>query len=125
MSKEYSDCPKAKISVQGGELQDCYDISLVYEDGETTVHTFKNKGEASGSTGGKRKTTLTWKSAIPETGFERDYMGNWRKRKVVNARVKIPGKTFSVTGRLTKPQIVNNIDGFIEFAVTLEGKSSE
>jgi hypothetical protein len=124
MSKEYNDFPKAKVSFAGGELQDCHDVSVNYEDGETTVHTFKNGGEANGSHSGKRKCTMTWK-AISEAGFERDYMGNWRKRKVVNARVKVPGKTHSCTGRLTKPQITSNVDGFIEFTVTLEGKSSE
>jgi hypothetical protein len=125
MSKEYADYPKGKFSIQGGELQDVFDVNCTFEDGETTVHTFKNKGEACGSTSGKRKAAITFKSSISEAGFERDYLGNWRKRRVINGRMKVPGKTISVTGRLTKPALLSNLDGFIEFSVTLEGKSTE
>jgi hypothetical protein len=124
MSKEYEDYPKGQLSLQGGELQDVFDVQCAFEDGETEVHTFRGKGQPSGSTGGKRKCTVTFKAAISQAGFERDYLGNWHKRKVLNGRLKVPGKTVSITGRLSKPSITSNIDNFIEFSVTLSGKYS-
>jgi hypothetical protein len=125
MAQDFLNYPKARIAVNGGELQDAYDINMAFEDGETPVHTFRNAGEASGSVGGKRSCTVTFKSAISEDGFERDYMGQWRKRRVVSLRVKVPGKTFTVVGRYSKPSITGNIDSFVDFSISLTGRSSE
>lgn len=122
MSKEYEDYPKGHIAVEGGELQDAYDLNLVFEDGETDVHTFGGGGEAKGSTSGKKKGTLTFKSAISEAGFERDYFGRYKKRKVTNVRVKVPGKSISITGRYRSPSITSNVDGFIDFSIVIAGK---
>ncbi len=124
MSNDYADYPKGQIAYNGGNLQDAFDIQLKLEDGETDVHTLRNNGMAVGSTGGKRRAEITFKSAISQAGFERDYFGAWQKRKVVNIRVKVPGKTFSITGRLRQPAISANLDSFVEFTVTLGGKYS-
>lgn len=121
MSKEFENYPKGRIAVQGGELQDAFDIQCTFEDGENEVHTFRNGGMAAGSTGGKRKAEITFKSAISEAGFERDYLGRWRGRKVTQARFKIPGKTIVVEGRFRKPQISSNVDNFVEFTITIGG----
>lgn len=100
MTTTFEDYPKARIAVEGGELQDSYDINCAFTDGETLVHTHRNNGQPSGSTGGKRSCKVTWKSSISKAGFERDYLGNWERRKVVQTRIKLPGKTITVTGRL-------------------------
>lgn len=123
-NKSFEDYPKGQIAIQGGELQDAYDISLAFEDGEQTVHTLRANGMAVGSTGGKRKCDVTFKSSISRAGFERDYLGNWHKRKVIQGRVKVPGKVVVVTGRFTKPQLTSNSDNFVEFTITLSGKYS-
>ena len=125
MSKEYLDYPKASVSFQGGELMDNFEVSIERDVGEQTVHTFRNKGEACGSTSGKQKTTVTLKNAIPETGMERDYFGNLRKRKVLNVRVKVPGKTISITGRMNKLSMSSAVDGFISLDIGVEGSSTE
>lgn len=125
MSKEFEDYPKGKIAVQGGELQDCYDVSVTFEDGETDVHTFADGGMAKGSTGGKKRCVVVFKSAISEAGFERDYMGRYKKRQVTNVRFKVPGKTFSVTGRYRSPSFTANLDGAIDFSITIAGKWSD
>ena len=125
MATEFEDYPKGQIAVEGGELKDAYDINVTFEDGETTVHTFQDGGMAKGSTGGKRACTITFKSAISNTGFERDYMGRYKKRKVTNVRVKVPGKTFSVTGRYMTPSFTANTDNFIDFSIALKGKWSD
>jgi len=122
MATEFLDYPKAQISMQGGDLQDAYDINISLDGSETDVHTFAGKGEPSGSTGGKHKNSVTFKSAISKLGFERDYSGNLRKRKVINCRVKVPGKTISFTGRITKLDFASNLDGFIDFTCAISGK---
>lgn len=120
MSKEFSDYPKGRLSQGSGDLIDVFDITQENEDGEETVSTLRNN--PAGSTSGKRKSTLTFKSALSEVGFERDFFDKWRKREVVQLRLKVPGKTITQTGRYTKPKITSNVDGFIEFEISHIGK---
>jgi hypothetical protein len=123
MSDEFGDFPKARVSIEGGDLIDCYDAALTYSDGEKVVNTLRQN--PAGSTGGPRSASLALKSAISEAGFERDFFGHYKKRKVVQARVKISGKTFVVTGRFTNPTINSNVDNFVDFGITLLGKAQE
>ena len=120
MSKEFADYPKGRFAVGGGDLNDAYDIALMLEDGETVVSTIRKN--PAGSTGGKRKAEVTFKSAISEDGFERDYMANYQKRKVIQGRLKVPGKTFVIEGRFSQPQINSNVDNFVDFSIKLVGK---
>src|SRR5690606_28245702 len=106
-----------------GDLNDAPDINLAWQDGETLVHTLRR--DAAGSRTGGRGVTLTFTSAISESGFERDYMQNYHKRRVLQFRVKVPGKTFTVMGRLSQPNIVSNIDGHITFTVTVVAADQE
>lgn len=124
MATEFENYPKGRIAIQGGELQDAYDIQLAFEDGKQTVHTFFAKGMARGSTTGKKKATVTFKSAVSANGMERAYLEDWHANKKINVRVKIPGKTITINGVYTKPQFGSNVDNFIEFTITVEGKFS-
>lgn len=119
---EYLDYPKGRIAQGAGDLQDAQDINLAYTDGEKHVHTLRRN--AAGSTTGGRGVTLTFKSAISENGFERNYMENYRKRRVIQYRVKVPGDEFIVVGRISEPNIVSNVDGHIEFTVKIVGKDA-
>lgn len=120
MSEEFLNYPKARISIGGGDLVDCYDISIAFEDGETAVSTFRqNPG---GSTGGKRVCKLTFKSAQSEAGPERPYWKDYSKRKVQVARVKVPGVTHVITGRFTNPSLANTVDSFIDNTWTIVGR---
>lgn len=123
MATDFLDYPKGRWALGAGDLLDVFDVSVQMEDGETAVTTLRrNPG---GSTGGKRVAKATFKMAISEEGFERDYMGKWRKREVVEGRLKVPGLTFAVKGRFTAPQIMSNIDSFVEFQITILGKNNE
>ena len=117
---EFLDYPKARVGMGSGDLVDVYDVSGQLEDGEQTVSTLRSN--PGGSTGGKRSAKLTFKSAISEEGFERDYFGMWAKRKVVQMRLKVPGRTISFIGRLTSPSLSNNTDTFIDNTWTLVGR---
>lgn len=123
MATEFLDYPKARLALGSGDLIDVYDVSLSLEDGETVISTLRQN--PAGSTVGKRSATLTFKAAISEEGFERDWFGKYAKRELVQARLKVPGRTFTVNGRLTKPAITGNVDNFIDFSCTIVGKSTD
>lgn len=123
MADDFLDYPKGRIAVGAGDLHDAVDINLAYTDGEKVVHTLRN--HAAGSTSGGRSVTLTYKSALSEKGYERNYMKHYYKRQVLQFRVKVPGKTHTVLGRLSEPNIVSNVDGNIEFTVKVVGKDPE
>ena len=122
-SKEFLDFPKGRYALGAGDLIDVFDTNVAYEDGEKTVSTLRNN--PAGSTHGPRSVTHTFKTAVSEEGFERDYMGKYRKREVVQGRLKVSGTTFTITGRFTKPSIVSNIDNFVEFTISIIGKGSD
>lgn len=122
-SKDFLDYPKGRYSLGPGDLIDVFDVNVAYEDGEKAVSTLRNN--PAGSTHGARSCRHTFKSAISEESFERDWMGKYRKREVVQGRLKVPGKTFTITGRLTQPQVVSNIDNFIEFTVSVIGRGTD
>lgn len=121
-NKDFLDYPKGSVGFEAGDLVDCADIIISFEDGEKVLATLRQN--PAGSTGGMRSASATFKSLISNEGFERDYMTAWRKRKVVKIRLKVPGLVFSCVGRLTKPQIVANVDNAIEFTVTVIGKAA-
>jgi len=52
-------------------------------------------------------------------------MGRYKKREVTNVRVKVPGKTFSITGRYQTPSFTSNVDGFVDFSIACKGKWSD
>lgn len=120
MADEFFDYPKGRIAQGAGDLMDAQDINLAYTDGERPVHTLRRN--SAGSTTSGRTVTLTFKSAISESGFERNYMENYYRRRVLQYRVKVPGREFTVIGRLSEPNLVSNVDGNIEFTVKVVGR---
>lgn len=121
-SNDFLDYPKGVVAMGSGDLLDAADITLAFEDGEKVMATLRMN--PAGSTHGMRSCTTTFKSLISKEGFERDYMTKYRKREVVQVRLKVPGMVFTATGRLSKPQIVANVDNAIEFSVSVMGKAS-
>lgn len=121
-SNDFLDYPKGVVAMGSGDLLDAADITIAFEDGEKVMATLRMN--PAGSTHGMRSATTTFKSLISKEGFERDYMTKYRKREVVQIRLKVPGMVFTATGRLSKPQIVANVDNAIEFTVTVMGKAS-
>jgi hypothetical protein len=121
-NKDFSDYPKGSVAFEAGDLLDCADITVAFEDGEKVIATLRQN--PAGSTHGMRSATASFKSFISHEGFERDYMTAYRKRKVVKIRLKVPGQVFSIVGRLSKPQIVANVDNAIEFTVTIMGRGA-
>lgn len=120
--EEFANYPKPRIAMGGGDLVDVYDLTINGEDGETAVHTLRRN--PAGSTGGKRTFKIAFKSALSEAGPERSYLRDYMKRKVLSMRVKMPGITMTIKGRLTSPAIAGNLDSFISMDFTLLGAMS-
>lgn len=120
MSDDFLDYPKGRISQGSGDLQDVSTFTLTYSDGEKHVNTLRKSG--AGSTSGPRNCTLQFTIEFSERGLERDYMKNYRKRKVLQYRLKVPGQVLVINGRLSNPSLVSNVDGQITMNWTLIGK---
>jgi hypothetical protein len=121
MAADFLDYPKGRFALGAGDLIDVYDVNIAIEDGEKIVATLRQN--PAGSTSGTKSSVTTFKSAISEAGFERDFMGKYEKREVVETRLKVPGLVFTSKGRFTKPQILSNVDGFIDFTIGLIGRT--
>jgi hypothetical protein len=121
-NKDFLDYPKGQVALGAGDLVDATDCELAFEDGEKVMATLRLN--PAGSTHGMRSCKATYTSIISNEGFERDYMTKYRKREVVNLRLKVPGLVFSCVGRFSQPKIVSNVDDAIKFTITIAGKAA-
>jgi len=122
MSSKYENYKRAKFALEGGELQDIYDVGLALGANVQPVHTFRGKGKPSGNFRGKNSAKLTFKSKMSPAGFERDYLGNYDTQKVIEGRLKLPGgRVVVITGTLDNLNFTSNDDGPVDFSVELIG----
>ncbi len=119
----FRDYPKGRLAQGSGDLIDVSDVSVNYVDGEKHVHTMRRN--AAGSTTGGRAVNISFTTKLSEAGFERDWMGIYRRREVKQYRLKVPGQTFVLEGRLTQPSITSNVDGEITFVVGVVAKDQD
>lgn len=112
--------PKARISVGSGDLQNATDINVKGSRGRKLVSTIRKK--VAGYTDGEASDEVSFKSAIDEDGFERDYLGKWKQGEFVQLRVKVPGETIVINGVFDEPSITSNVGGHIEFEIKCMGK---
>lgn len=119
---DFADYPKGTVSQGAGDCVDVTDWAFDGEDGEKIVSTLRQN--PAGSTFGTRSGKLTFTSAISHAGFERDWFGKWMKREVVEIRLKLPGLTISITGRLSGPGATGSVDDFIKCKFMVIGKPS-
>jgi hypothetical protein len=117
---DFADYPKGQISMGAGDLIDITDITLNFEDGEKPVATLRQN--PAGSTFGTRSVKLQANAAISHAGFERDYFTKYDKRENIEFRVKVPGMTLSIIGRLTTPSLSSNVDDVIKFGFSVIGR---
>lgn len=122
MSEEMVKFPKGRVAFGSGDLQDVYDGNLAIEDGRKLVSTLRKN--PAGWTEGERSSNLTFKSAIGADGFERDWLKKWQKGENVQIRLKLPGKTVTIEGVLTKPVVTTNVANFIDFQISVLGAVS-
>lgn len=114
--------PKLRMAIGAGDLIDVYDVSLSWEDGKKSVSTLRQP--RSGHTVGSTEVKVTFKSYISEEGFERDYFGPYQRDEQINAKVKLPGgTTIGIVGTYTQPRITGNVDGAVEFEMSMIGST--
>lgn len=117
---DFNDYPKGTVAQGAGDCIDVFDWGFDGEDGEKIVATLRQN--PAGSTFGTKSGKLNITSAISHAGFERDWFGKWEKREVVELRLKLPGITITITGRLTTPSLTGSIDDFVKFKITCLGR---
>jgi hypothetical protein len=117
---DFADYPKAQISMGAGDLIDITDVTLNFEDGEKAVATLRQN--PAGSTFGMKSVKLQANAAISHAGFERDWFTKYDKRENIEFRLKVPGMTFVIIGRLTTPSLGSNVDDVIKFGFSVIGR---
>ncbi len=117
---DFAEYPKAQVALGAGDLIDATSLTLTLEDGEKVVATLRQN--PAGSTHATRSAKLECEEAISHAGFERAWFDKYDKREVCEFRVKTPGKTFVITGRLTSLKITSNVDDIIKFSFAVLGK---
>jgi hypothetical protein len=110
-----------RVAIEGGDLQNVYDIQLSYTDGNKTVAT-GSSDQISGVFTGPQGCELTWSSKISQAGFERDYLGYYRKRKTIQVRLKVANMDIVLAVKLSQPSIKWSSESEIEFSVKGIGK---
>lgn len=115
--------PKARISVGAGDLQNATDVNVKGSRGRKLVPTMRKK--VAGYTDGEANDEVSFKMAIDEDGFERNFLKKWQKGEFVQLRVKVPGETITLNGVFDEPTITSNVGGHIEFEIKCMGKIVE
>jgi hypothetical protein len=110
---DFPDYPKGTVSQGPGDCIDVFDWGFDGEDGEKIVATLRQN--PAGSTFGTKSGKLNFSSAISHAGFERDWFTKYDKRENIEFRLKVPGMTFIIVGRLTTPSLGSNVDDVIKF----------
>src|SRR5690348_10546997 len=95
---DFADYPKAQVSMGPGDLIDCTNVSVRLSKARKSVSTLRQN--PAGSTNGAATHELTVEEAVSHAGFEREWFTAFDKDEVKEFRVKAPGKTVLVTGRL-------------------------
>lgn len=121
MADEVLTFPRARLSKGAGDLVQVTDVTLRRSRGRKIQGTLRDP--EAGVVDGEHSNELTFKAVIPEDGFERDYDDDFEKGKVAQYRLKIPGKTYALTGKIDDLEVMSNIGGAIEFSAKVIGKS--
>jgi len=111
--------PKGRISKGAGDLVDVTEVTVKMSKGRKQIGTLRNP--TSGITNGEHANEITFKSVISEDGFERDYQKDFDNDTVAQYRLKVPGKTYALTGMIDDLEINSTKDGAIEFSCKVIG----
>lgn len=116
---DYEHYDRGSVAVDGGELQEAFDINFEIKNGSKGVHTFANDGMVRGSVGGHKSANATFKVKIARAGLERDYLQDEHKRRVKRVKFKLPGKTVILTGPYDKVTGTTNSESPWELAISM------
>jgi len=113
--------PRARLSKGSGDLMQVTDVTLRRSMGRKLVGTLRNP--EAGVSDGEHSNELTFKAVIDENGFERDWDSDFQKGTVVQFRLKLPGSTYALSGKIDDLEITSNQGGAIEFSCKVIGKN--
>lgn len=121
MADEVLTFPRARLSKGAGDLVQVTDVTLRRSKGRKLVGTLRDP--EAGVADGEHANELTFKAVLDENGFERDYDSDFEKGTVAQYRLKVPGKTYALTGKIDDLEVMSNVGGAIEFSAKVIGKN--
>jgi len=115
--------PKGRLAIGSGDLNMVTDVTLDRNNNMKNHSTMRrpNAGQVAGS----QDDSLEFTSSVGAEGFERDFDEPYRRKELVSARFKVPGKTYPFEGRYGNLNITSNVDGVITFKAKLVGFCGE
>lgn len=119
MAEELKKYPEAKLALGPGNLQQAHSCTHKTSKSKELKSTFG--GNPSGITSGARSDELNFKVLIREEGVERDYWSAYENDETVQMRMKVPGKTLTITGEITDLETTGEQGNAVELTGTLKG----
>lgn len=95
--------------------------SLDFSNGLKLKHTQRSKG-AVGVVMGNQEAKLSFEAEIPAEGSEKDYFDMVQTGRVKELRLKVPGKTYTMTAAAASVKFDAPIDDCVKISVELMGK---
>lgn len=121
MSEEVKTFQRARLSKGAGDLVQVTDVTLRRSKGRKIVGTLRDP--EAGVADGEHSNELTFKAVLDQEGFERDYDDDFEKGSIAQYRLKVPGKTYALTGKIDDLEVTSNVGGAIEFSAKVIGKN--
>ena len=113
---------EGKVALGAGNLQQAFSIVHRTSKSKELKSTFG--GNPSGITTGARTDEMTFKVLIREEGVERDYDRAYDNDETVQIRMKVPGKTITVTGEIQEMETTAEQGQAVEKSVKVIGVGS-
>jgi hypothetical protein len=114
--------PKGRIALGNGDLYDVENVKITVKNGAKLKHTLRRS--PSGVTKGTTEAEISFEGTVPESGYERDYIGKVLAGTVTQIRIKVPGETITFTGVPTERGMDLPLDDAVKFNVNWIGKVS-
>jgi hypothetical protein len=121
MGDEVKSYPRGRLSKGAGDLIQVTDVTLRRSKGRKIIGTLRDP--EAGVADGEHANEISFKAVLDEEGFERDYDSDFEKGTVSQYRLKVPGKTYALTGKIDDLEITSNVGGAIEFSAKVIGKN--
>ena len=115
--------PRGQIALGSGDLVDVTNVKVDQVNNAKQVHTIRQKG--AGITLGVEETTVSFDAVISDQGEERDWLDLLKKGRIRTLRLKIPGRTMTVSGTVSSLSTEMPLDDAIKLSVTFIGHTED
>jgi len=112
--------PNGRIALGNGDLEQVTDVNYTETNSAEVMSTLR-EAQAGIKVKPRAGATVTFNANIPESGSERDYLTQMRRKQIKDLRIKVPGKTLSVTGLPNSVGYALSSEGAIVHAISYIG----